>query len=197
MKEEGPRSVLVRNHRPMLFWLCLLVLVMFIFGFALVPLYNVMCRTLNINGKVYADTAPSAPPLVDTSRTVTVQFVTTNNANMPWVFKPQQFAIKVHPGENKRIDFYAENTTDDGMTVQAIPSITPHEAAPYMKKTQCFCFSRQFMKAHGHRLMPVIFHLDPALPKHIDTVTLSYTLFDISHIKPKNMATDAIGHPVA
>jgi cytochrome c oxidase assembly protein subunit 11 len=181
----------------MLFALCLLVLVMFLFGFALVPLYDVMCRSLNINGKVYAEESTTVAPMVDSSRTVTVQFITTNNAAMPWVFKPQQFSMDTHPGENKRIDFYAENTTDDDMTVQAIPSITPHEAAPYMRKTQCFCFSRQFMKAHGHRLMPVIFHLDPALPKHIDTVTLSYTLFDISHMKTKAVSPDVVGHPVS
>lgn len=186
LKEGAPKRKASRN---LLWLLCLAAMAMFGFGFALVPLYNVMCRTLNINGKYYQGKVGS--DWVDDSRDVHVQFITNNNANMPWVFKSKRFEITVHPGENKRVDFYAKNTTDHGMTVQAIPSITPHEAAPYLRKTECFCFTQQYLDAHAAREMPVIFHLDPSLPKHIDTVTLSYTLFDISN-RPADKATGRI-----
>lgn len=192
---KRPKAAVHRKSlRPMLFFLCLLVFVMFLFGFAMVPMYNVLCRALNLNGKIYR-AATENNSLIDHSRTVTIQFVTTRNGDIHWKFYPKRFQVTAYPGENKRIDFYAENDEDHDMFIQAIPSITPHEAAPFMVKTQCFCFTRQFMKSHAHRLMPVILHLDPKLPKNIHTVTLSYTLFDITHrVGVKTAASVAAHH---
>jgi len=150
------------------------------FGFALVPIYNVMCQQLGINGKtggavIYNDL------YVDPTRMITVEFVTTNNENFNCDFHPVTKKIHLHPGEMKRVAFYAENKTDASMIVQAIPSVSPAQAAKYLKKTECFCFARQFLKPHEHMDMPVLFHLDMELPKEIKTVTLSYTLFDVTH----------------
>lgn len=153
---------------------------MFGFGFALVPLYNVMCKQLGINGKTGGPVTYDNQ-LVDNQRMVTVEFVTTNNEKLTWDFHPITKKIKLHPGEMKRVAFYAENKTEERMIVQAIPSVTPSEAARYLKKTECFCFARQALQPHEHMKMPVLFHLDPELPKEITTVTLSYTLFDVTH----------------
>ncbi len=76
-----------------------------------------------------------------------------------------------------RIAYFARNDSSKVMTVQAIPSVTPSLAASHLKKTECFCFNQQTLKAHQSMDMPIIFHLDNDLPKNIKEITLSYTLF--------------------
>ena len=104
----------------------------------------------------------------------------TNNSGVPWAFYPKIRKIKVHPGEIVKLEFYAENKTDNPMTVQAIPSVTPGIAAKYLKKTECFCFTQQTLNGHEAMNMPLLFHLDTDLPVQVNTVTLSYTLFDVT-----------------
>lgn len=171
-----------KGHHRLLVILSGLVLGMFAFGFALVPIYNSLCKSLGINGK----TNPEAVAYdvnkvkVDKSREITVEFVATNNSGVPWAFYPKTRKIKVHPGEIAKLAFYAENKTEHRMTVQAIPSVTPGIAAKYLKKTECFCFARQTLDGHEAMNMPLLFHLDADLPEKVQTVTLSYTLFDVT-----------------
>jgi len=152
---------------------------MFGFGYLMVPLYDVLCNALGINGKTGTQVTASVVP-IDKSRTITVQFIATNNKNLPWKFYPLDKSVKLHPGESKRIAYFAENVSGKTMTVQAIPSVTPGLAANYLKKTECFCFNQQTLKNKETMDMPLIFHLDRDLPKNIRTVTLSYTLFDVT-----------------
>jgi cytochrome c oxidase assembly protein subunit 11 len=165
---------------------------MFGFGFALVPLYDVMCNKLGFNGKTGGKENLAALNTVDVNRTITVQFVATNNANLPWKFHPVQTTIEVHPGENTRTAFFAENDSDKDMTIQAVPSVTPGLAAKYLKKTECFCFTQQTLKSHESMNMPLLFHIDRDLPAHVNTVTLSYTLFDVTGMKAK-VAEEKVG----
>ena len=152
---------------------------MFGFGFAMVPLYDVFCDITGINGKVDAELADAANYRVDEKRTVTIEFVTTLNESMPWNFQPQENKRKVHPGQPYTTHFRVENTTDNNMVGQAIPSVAPGQAAEYFKKIECFCFKNQTMAAGEIREMPVTFIVDPKLPPHIDTLALSYTFFDV------------------
>jgi len=168
-----------RNTKKTVIILICCVLGMYAFGYALVPLYNVLCKSLGINGKTGGYAALSHG-LVDKSRIITVQFMTVRNSSMPWEFRPKQRTVRLHPGENKRTAFYAHNTTNQNMTVQAIPSVSPGIAAKYLKKTECFCFTRQTMLAHQAMDWPILFHIDKHLPKNIHTITLAYTLFDLS-----------------
>lgn len=170
------------KHKKLVMGLFLLVIGMFGFGFALVPIYNSLCKSLGINGKVTQANGVYAPTNTDIvyDREVTVEFVATNSGGVPWDFYPKIRKIKVHPGEIAKLAFYAENKTDHGMTVQAIPSITPGIAAKYLKKTECFCFTRQTLGAHEAMDMPLLFHLDADLPKKIQTITLAYALFDVT-----------------
>lgn len=155
---------------------------MFGFGFALVPIYNSLCKTLGINGKV--DLEARAEPLgqirIDKKREIWVEFVATNQGSVPWEFYPKIHKIKVHPGELAKLAFYAENKTNHRMTVQAIPSVTPGIAAKYLKKTECFCFTRQTLNGHEAMNMPLLFHLDADLPAQVKTITLAYALFDVT-----------------
>ncbi|WP_298623805.1 cytochrome c oxidase assembly protein [uncultured Legionella sp.] len=171
-----------KKQRKLLILLTLLVLGMFAFGFALVPIYNSLCKTLGINGKTNPEAIAydASKAKITSDREVLVEFVATNNSGVPWAFYPKTKKIKVHPGEIVKLAFYAENKTDHRMTVQAIPSVTPGIAAKYLKKTECFCFTQQTLNGHEAMNMPLLFHLDTDLPEDVKTITLSYTLFDVS-----------------
>jgi cytochrome c oxidase assembly protein subunit 11 len=161
--------------------LLLTVVGMFAFGFALVPLYDAFCDWTGLNGKTggpYVYEAESVQ--VDESREVTVQFMTSNNAGMSWVFEPLQRQVKVHPGAMTEVRFIARNPTDKAMVGQAIPSVSPFKGADYLHKTECFCFTQQRLEAGEEIEMPLLFFIDQALPKDISKLTLSYTLFDVT-----------------
>ncbi len=154
---------------------------MFGFGFALVPLYDVFCDITGLNGKVElrAVEAP-APEAVDLSREVKLQLTAVNNESMPWEFRPMKSQTRLHPGQLLQTAYFAHNTTERYMIAQAIPSVSPSEAAPYVHKVNCFCFDRQPLFAAEQKEMPLLLSIDPKLPAHIHTITLSYTLFDIT-----------------
>ena len=165
--------------------------VMFGFCFAMVPLYSLICKKTGINTSAangellkQADAASltSAP---DFSRTIIVQFTATNHMGLPWDFYPRKKSIQVHPGENATVYFYAKNTTDHEMTVQAIPSMTPPESIGHFHKIECFCFRQQTLGAHGDKDMPLIFYIDKDIPPSVHVMTLSYTLFDSPKVAKK------------
>jgi len=174
--------------------LLLVALGMFGFGFAMVPMYNVLCKTIGVNGKTNT-VADKAANEIDYSREVTVEFLATNNAELPWDFKPSQTKMRMHPGEIKRATYFAKNNTKKRMTIQAIPSITPSQAAKYLKKTECFCFTQQSLQGGDSAELPMLFHVDPKLPKKINTITISYTVFDASKFAPikKNKKMGRLG----
>ena len=172
----------MKRHVKLVAILAAVVLGMFAFGFALVPIYNSLCQTLGINGKTNT-TAIAFNPATTTvalDRTVVVEFVATNNSSVPWAFYPKTAKLTVHPGEIAKLSFYAENKTDHRMTVQAIPSVTPGIAAKFLKKTDCFCFTQQTLNGHEAMDMPLLFHLDAEIPANVKTITLAYTLFDVT-----------------
>lgn len=154
-------------------------LAMFGFGFALVPLYNALCTAIGLNGKVSMQAVAQAGQ-VDRTREVKVEFVTTVNGGRPWKFVAEQPSVKLHPGEFVTVNFTAQNTQDHDVVAQAVPQVAPWDAARYVKKSDCFCFRQQPFKAGEEKRMPVVFTVDPALPRDVDTVTLSYTFFDVT-----------------
>lgn len=156
------------------------VIGMFAFGFALVPLYDVFCEVAGINGKTSNEAYQAVEVKVDESRTVTVQFIAQNNDKMSWQFKPNDRVIRVHPGESTHTTFYAKNPTDKTMVAQAIPSVSPGKAAEFFHKTECFCFNQQTLNGGESLDMPLQFIVDQDLPKDIHTITLSYTIFDVT-----------------
>jgi cytochrome c oxidase assembly protein subunit 11 len=160
--------------------LLLVVVCMFAFVFVvMVPLYNVLCDALGINGKT-GSRYEAVTAEVDTSRTIKVQFVARNNDDMPWQFAPSVKVMRVHPGELGSTVFVASNPALRDMVGQAIPSIVPSRAAAYFNKTECFCFNQQALKAGEEADLPLQFIIDQALPGDIKTITLSYTLFDVT-----------------
>ncbi len=162
----------------------LLVAGMFAFAFALVPLYNIFCEVTGLNGKssrlVTRSFEQIDEPQIDASRQLTIQFLATSNKNMAWKFSPNQAEMTIHPGEIHTTSYHAENPTNYPMRAQAVPSVSPVQAASYLRKIECFCFESQFLAAGDSVDMPVRFYVHQALPADINTITLSYTMFDIT-----------------
>ena len=163
---------------------------MFAFVFVvMVPLYNVLCDALGINGKTSSEAYTSVVAQVDESRSVKVQFVATNNDGMPWAFSPDVTEMVVHPGAANDTIFFAANPTTNSMIAQAIPSVSPSRAAEYFHKTECFCFEQQPLDGNSEAEMPLQFIVDQDLPADIKTITLSYTLFDVTALMRDKVAS--------
>ena len=168
------------SHRTLLAKLLAVAVAMFLFAvFVLPPLYDLFCEITGIGGRTDGK-YEAVEVRVDTSREVEVQFVATNNAEMPWDFYPIEYSVVVHPGESRAVTFFARNNTSEDMIGQAIPSVVPNNAADYFHKTACFCFDNQPLAAGEQAELGLVFIIDPDLPASVTTVTLSYTLFDIT-----------------
>ena len=157
---------------------------MFGFGYALVPMYRAICAALGINvlsvSELQTQAGRSTTPLngqVDTSRTVTIEF--DANARGPWDFKPAQRSVDVHPGELTTVMYEFRNVQNRTMAAQAIPSYAPQQAMAHFNKLECFCFSEYTLQPGESKQWPVVFVIDPKLPKDVRTITLSYTFFEV------------------
>jgi cytochrome c oxidase assembly protein subunit 11 len=158
---------------------------MFAFGFAMVPLYDVLCDVTGFGGRSI-NNASTVPDHVDTSREVTVEFVESVGKHAYMEFRPKDARIRLHPGEVVSTSFFARNMNDTEITSQAIYNVAPAEGSLYFHKTECFCFTQQDFKAGEEKEMPLIFTVSPELPEGITTVSLAYTIFD--RTKPKQLA---------
>ncbi len=159
--------------------LVFIVLGMFGFGYALVPIYDVLCDITGLNGKTASEAvAANIKYEVDLNREITLEFITSVNESAPIIFNTKAKKIKIHPGKYYTVNFFAENKTDKKMLARAIPSVTPGLAAEYFKKTECFCFTEQTFEPQEGKIMPVRFVVDPELPEKYKTITLAYTFFD-------------------
>ncbi|WP_019276035.1 cytochrome c oxidase assembly protein [Vibrio coralliilyticus] len=162
------------------------VVAMFGFGFALVPLYDVMCEALGINGKTNTESALQPQGMVpDTSRLIRVEFMAHRNQGMPWLFEPKQQSMDVHPGEVIQTAYIATNQSSIATIGQAVPSVSPGMGASYFNKIECFCFNHQPLESLAKAEMPLIFYIEPDIPESIHTLTLSYTLYDITDKVPQ------------
>lgn len=171
-------------NRTMRVKLVVVVVLMFGFGFALVPMYRAICQITGINNLVQRDaTAREAKNTqVDTSRTISIEF--DANARGPLGFKPEQHSLDVHPGAVTTVMYEVSNQQARAIQAQAIPSYAPQQATGYFKKIECFCFTQQTLAANETKRMPVVFVVDPKLPKDVKTITLSYTFFELNTPAP-------------
>jgi cytochrome c oxidase assembly protein subunit 11 len=165
-------------NRRLLRKLLVVAVGMFAFGFALVPFYEQICEIAGIRNVLQPDRLP-ANTQVDTARTITIEF-DSNTHDIAWSFKPVTRAVQVHPGELATVTYEVRNALDRPVTGQAVPSYGPRHAAQYFKKMECFCFRSQTLAPGEVREMPVVFMVDPALPADVNTITLSYTFFEVA-----------------
>jgi cytochrome c oxidase assembly protein subunit 11 len=189
MSAPGPslwtQAISLENRR-LVGKLAVIVLLMFGFGYALVPIYQAACAALGINVLAKSERVASAGlwgergpanTQVDTSRTITVEL--DANARGPWSFKPAVSSVQVHPGELTTVVYEFRNEQSRAMAAQAIPSYAPKQAEPHFNKLECFCFTEYTLQPGESKKWPVVFVLDPKLPKDVKTVTLSYTFFEV------------------
>ena len=174
--------------------LAVLAVAMFGFGFLLVPLYDVFCEITGLGGKTNETAATGVVAIADESREVDLEFMTTVNQYAPWEFKAELDGMTIHPGGLYEAWFVATNMTDNHKIAQAVPSVAPSAAAAYFKKLDCFCFSNQAFEPGEVKRMPVRFVIDSELPDYIDTLTLSYTLFDTARPGDDAMHAEHPGH---
>jgi cytochrome c oxidase assembly protein subunit 11 len=171
------RAEAARSNARLMKKLLVVAVGMFAFGFALVPFYEKICELTGIRAVMKATAAPTNTQ-VDTSRVVTIEF-DANAPGMPWTFVPKQRHVDVHPGELKTVMYEVRNTQDRPVTGQAIPSFGPQVAGLHFNKMECFCFKQQTLQPGEVRDMPVVFVLANTLPEHLNSVTLSYTFYEV------------------
>ncbi|HSV19620.1 MAG TPA: cytochrome c oxidase assembly protein [Casimicrobiaceae bacterium] len=165
-----------QRNRALLRRLVVVAVGMFGFGFLLVPFYEKICQVTGLRNIARADAIVNTQ--VDATRQVRIEF-DSNVHNMPWRFRPLEPVMSVNPGAVTQAVFEVVNTTDHPVTGQAIPSYGPQYAAQYFRKLDCFCFAQQTLAPGESRRMPVVFVIDPAAPRELRTITLSYTFFEV------------------
>ena len=180
-------ALLLGDNRRLLGKLTVIAAVMFGFGYALVPMYRAICEALGINvlslseqrvaNGSWTGRKADVNTQVDTTRSVSVEF--DANARGPWDFKPAQRALQVHPGEMTTVMYTFKNIQNRTMVAQAIPSNAPKQASPYFNKLECFCFNEYTLAPGESKTWPVVFVIDPKLPRDVGTITLSYTFFEV------------------
>jgi cytochrome c oxidase assembly protein subunit 11 len=174
-----------KDNSRMMGKLLMVAILMFGFGFALVPFYEKICEITGINVLASSDKLNYAEARefarntqVDTARTITIEF--DANVHGAMVFKPRVGHMTVHPGELATITYELVNATSNNIHGQAIPSYAPRHSASHFKKLECFCFEQQELQGNQTREFPVVFVIDPKLPADITTITLSYTFFEVA-----------------
>jgi cytochrome c oxidase assembly protein subunit 11 len=189
---SAPRNT-ARANRRVAVTLGVVTVAMFGFGYALAPMYDLMCQAFGFNGKTgRTDEAAVAAQPVDASRTVTVEFTGLATTGLPWEFKPLTKKLAVHPGETREVKYWVRNTATETVTGQAVPSVAPGLIAGHFKKIECFCFSQQTLKPGEAREMPVRFTVEPGIDPKVQTVTLSYTFFNTDKTQAARFGGEAL-----
>jgi len=192
------------DNLRMLRKLAIVAVGMFGFVYALVPMYKAICEITGVNilalgekelpGSSNARLTDIKNTQVDTSRTITVEF--DANARGPWHFKPMQSSLQVHPGELTTVMYEFQNVQDRTMSAQAIPSYAPREAAAYFNKVECFCFNQYTLAPGEKKQWPVVFVVDSKLAKNVNTITLSYTFFEVGSSTPAAPVGKVSANPI-
>ena len=175
----GPREMDEGTRRTVIY-IVGFILVMFGFAWGSIPLYRLVCKSLDPGGGATASNQPDQykGTEVDKSRTITVRFATNVTRQLPWTFEVPTKSVEIHPGEKKLVKFTSENLKQRAIKGKAVYDINPPEAGQYFKKIECFCFQEQTLEAGQKREMPLYFWLGPGLPEGIDKIDLSYTFFN-------------------
>jgi cytochrome c oxidase assembly protein subunit 11 len=177
------------RHAPLVRKLLLLLAGSTAFAFAMVPLYNVLCDATGFNGRTRGPDSftlggllpakAAAPSRIDRSRTVTVEFTGSVMPGLPWEIRPLTTSLETHPGELQQVRYLVRNTADRPVTGQAVPSVTPGQAAQHFEKIECFCFNQQALAPGEAKEMPLVFIVKPDMDRDVRHVTLSYAFFSL------------------
>lgn len=181
-----------RNHK-LTTLLAATAVIMFGVAFALVPFFNLLCDALDLNSINQSrardvDVNPQLAHNIDHNRIISLRFDISYNDDFPWHVVATDPIMHIKPGSRQHTEYLAVNHSKITTTIRAIPSIWPPEAAKYLIKTECFCFEQQILDPYSSAQLPIYYYINPALPDHIEHITLSYTFFDISNFQPSTPA---------
>jgi cytochrome c oxidase assembly protein subunit 11 len=167
---ENPR----KPDRSLTRGLWLMVAGSFAFGFALVPLYDVICEAAGIR----VNTAPSGLTASDVGagRKVALEFLSIVPPGSEFEITPETRTMTLQPGKLYEARFRIRSKATVPVVAQAVPSVAPSTTARYLQKTECFCFTPQQFAASEEREFSVRFIVDPELPKQVDRMTLAYSI---------------------
>lgn len=160
-------------------------------SYAAVPLYRLFCASTGYNGTPVTDASRFAQERLvphEDKRRIRITFESNTSDALPWSFKPELREIYVVPGETALTFYKAKSKADDDIVGIATYNVTPHRAGSYFNKIQCFCFEEQRLSPGEDVDMPVFFFIDPDFlddpyMKDVNTITLSYTLFNAKYAK--------------
>jgi cytochrome c oxidase assembly protein subunit 11 len=171
---------MIQKNKRTVTYLTPVAVLMFGFGYLLVPLYDVICEITGFNGKTGTISVNKANEIIiDSSRLVSVEFDTNVNSDLQWSFNAKSKKISVHPGEVGEVSFSVKNLANRTIIGQAVPSVVPSKGSIYFNKTECFCFTQQILKPGEQKEMSVRFVVDPSMPASISALVLSYTFFKV------------------
>ncbi len=159
--------------------LSLVPLLMFGFGFALVPLYDIFCEVTGINGKNYSvsDSSVVNQESQVTGHTVPLRFMADADSRDVWNFTPEKKLLNIQAGKMITTYYEITNNRDVEVTVQAVPSIAPGEWAEYLVKIECFCFNQQKIPANSTVRLPLQVTLSSKAPEEVNHLSLSYRIY--------------------
>ncbi|ATW01868.1 cytochrome c oxidase assembly protein [Candidatus Legionella polyplacis] len=168
------------NNKKLLIILILIEILMFGFGFTLIPIYNKFCKTLKINKKnLLKNNFYQKNNEIFLKKKITIEFITNYDNNLPWRFYSKIPKITIYSGQKTKINFYAENNSKKTIYIRAIPNIIPNNSKQFFKKIKCFCFTKQTLSPNQTTEMTLIFYIDVNIPKNINNIILSYTFYKI------------------
>ena len=167
-------AVVERQNKELVRKLLVIVVGMLGFAYAMVPMYRQVCEALGISQSRIVEPANSQ---VDASRDVKVDLL-ASTAGLAWRFEALDRSVTLHPGELVTVRYRVVNTLGRPVTARAVMSTAPAEAAQWISKQQCFCFSNQTLQAGESRDMPVVFRVLPGAPRDLESIALSYTFLE-------------------
>jgi len=180
-----------KRNRETIRKLAIIAVVMFGFGYALVPLYNKICQVTGVNNLLKPDEVVNTQ--VDKSRTISMEFDANVRGDIAWKLTPRERKRNIHPGELVHITFDLKNESDVAVLAQAIPSYGPQRAGLHVKKLECFCFTQQKVPARSDQELTVVLVVEPSIPHDVHTVTLSYTMFEVAGSSNRSAELDSDG----
>ena len=174
----GPEDQIKSSNGKTIGKLVMIAILMFGFGYALIPLYDKFCEITGLGGRTGDQVAElGTDQISDPDREVKVHFDSNINSQLPWDFEPSETFMTVQPGRMYETYYVARNRSNVPVVAQAVPSVAPGQAALYFNKTECFCFTEQLLMPGEAKEMPVRFFVDSQLPDRVDLITLSYIIY--------------------
>jgi len=159
-------------------------------AYASVPLYRAFCNATGFNGTALR---AAQAPAVASDKFINIRFDANSASELGWAFAPKQTVMRVKIGEQNIATFEARNNGAIENVGSAVYNISPPTAGAYFNKIQCFCFTRQVLKAGEAAEFPVTFFVDPDILKDADgklipEITLSYTFYPADAAQPQKQA---------